>query len=368
MTGKIAVAQPVILGNEREYLLQAFDARQFSGGAFLARFEQAFAGWLGVKHAIAVSSGTAALHLALLAAGVGPGDEVLVPDLAFVAVANAVTYCGAQPVMVDVAQSDWNIQPDLAEAAITPRTKAIIAVHLYGAPADMDALREIAKRRGLALIEDAAEALGSEFGGQKVGGLGDIGCFSFYANKTIMSGEGGMVVTDDDDAAEQVRLLRGQGQQPNEPYWHNVIGFNYRMTEMQAALGLAQLERVDEHLRLRRQVCGWYLEEHLDATYEPQDHHYRSAPAYWMVAVQGWQPLYGLGAALRENGIETRPFFTPLHMLPPYISPTPMPVSTHLWRHGIVLPTHAALTEADVERICEVIFNWDRLWSKFAPK
>jgi perosamine synthetase len=224
-----------------------------SGGHYVSRFEEEFARFCGVRKAIAVCNGTAALHLALAALGVGPGDEVIVPTLTFIATANAVTYTGATPVFVDSEPQTWNLDPARVEEAITPQTRAILVVHLYGQPAQMEAIREIASRHGLAVIEDAAEAHGAKIGERVVGGIGDIGTFSFFGNKIVTTGEGGMVVTDREDLSLLARQLRDHGMSTRR-YWHEIIGFNYRMTNLQAAVGVAQLERIDEILAAKRRT------------------------------------------------------------------------------------------------------------------
>lgn len=349
----IALAQPLALGNEAEYLRQCVERRQFSGGEFLRRFEQAFAGYIGVKYALATSSGTTALHLALLALDIGPGDEVLVPDLTYVATANAVTYCGATPVLVDVELDTWTIDPIAAERAITGRTKAILPVHLYGLPANMGEMLALAARYALAIIEDSAEALGATWRLRKLGGLGDVGCFSFYGNKTITTGEGGMVVTNRRDVAERVHLLRGQGQDPERRYWHTKVGYNYRMSELQAAVGLAQMEDVEHHVEARRTVARWYREVLPEAQWHGRDRTVVSACWMNVLLVPDPGEMAGRLAAL---GIETRPVFTPLHLLPMYAQGgASFPVSEHIWRHGLCLPSHGELTPADVRRVCEVL-------------
>ena len=231
-----------------------------SNGSYIDRFERGFAEYCGVQHALSCANGTVALHLALLALGIGPGDEVICPTLTYVATANCVSYCGATPVFVDSELETWNIDPERVIEAFTPRTRAIIVVHLYGHPAKMDVLLDAARERGIAVIEDAAEAHGALYNGRVVGGLGDIATFSFYGNKILTTGEGGMVVTDDDELASRVRLLKGQGQDPARRYWFPVVGFNYRMTNIAAAIGLAQLENVDWLVARRRENLLWYRE------------------------------------------------------------------------------------------------------------
>ena len=257
----IPVAAPTLGGNERAYVLECLDSTWISSsGRFLDAFEADFARFCGVSHAVAVNNGTTALHLALTALGIGPGDEVIVPNLTYIASANAVTYCGAKPVFVDCEPLTLNLDPDCIEARITPRTRAIMPVHLYGHPADMDRIIRLAARHDLHVVEDAAEAHGATYRGRPVGSFGACATFSFYGNKIITTGEGGMVVTDDSALAARLRLYRGQGLDPQRRYIHPVVGFNYRMTNIAAAIGLAQLERINTILAARRQVAAWYAE------------------------------------------------------------------------------------------------------------
>ena len=258
----IPVAAPTLVGNERAYVMDCLETTWISStGKYIDRFERAFAEFCGVKHAVSCSNGTTALHLALLALGVGPGDEVLVPTLTFVATANAVAYCGARPVFVDSEPDTWNIDPAAGSRRESrSHTRGIVAVHLFGHPADMIAISAVARRHGLFVVEDAAQAHGAECEGRRTGSLGDVAAFSFFGNKIITTGEGGMVVTEDDDIARRMRQLRSQGIDPTRRYWFPVIGYNYRMTNIAAAIGLGQLEKVDWHLNRRQEVVDWYRE------------------------------------------------------------------------------------------------------------
>jgi len=256
---RIPVSQPALIGREKEYVLDCLESNWISSnGKYIGLFEEKFADYLGVKHAIACCNGTAALHVALLALGIGSGDEVIVPTFTYVATANAVVYTGATPVLADCEADTWNIDPAGLEALITPKTRAIIPVPLYGHPCDMDPIMELAKKHGLHVIEDAAEALGARYKGRLCGSMVEISTFSFYGNKTITTGEGGMIVTDNDELADRIRLLKGQGMDPNRRYWFPIVGHNYRMTNIQAAIGLAQLENIDLFLGKRGQIAGWY--------------------------------------------------------------------------------------------------------------
>lgn len=354
----IPVASPLFIGNEKKYVDDCMESGWISSaGKYVELFETGFAEFCGVKHAVACCNGTVALHLALVALDVQPGDEVIVPTLTFVATANAVTYCGAQPVFVDSEPDTWNLDPKQVEAKITPRTKGIIAVHLYGHPAKMYELKEIARRHNLFLLEDAAEAHGAMCDGSIVGSLGDAAAFSFYANKIITTGEGGMVVTNDDALAERARLLRGQGMDPNRRYWHPIIGYNYRMMNLPAAIGLAQLEKIDQQLELRTRIARLYRERLQKVTgLIWQTEQTWARHVYWMFSIvlnqDFWQNRDVVIEMLREKGIETRPVFYSAHSLPPYINSVCggiFPVAENLSDNGISLPTWAGLTEDDID-------------------
>lgn len=352
----IPVSHPVLDGNERRYVMECLETSWISAnGRFVPLFESAFAQYCGVEHAVAVSSGTAALHLALLALGVKPGDEVIVPALTYVATANAVVYCGARPVFADSEPQTWNLDPSELERLITPRTRGIVAVHLYGHPADMDPILKIASRHGLFVIEDAAQAHGAEYRGRRVGRFGSAAAFSFFGNKIITTGEGGMVVTEDGELAERMRWLRGQGMDPKRRYWFPIVGYNYRMTNLQAAVGLAQLERIDQRLEERRRIAQWY-ERHLapleDRVVLPRQQSW-ARHAFWLysIVLGDTAPVERdeVMTRLEERGIETRPVFYPLHVLPPYEeSRVRLPVAEQIANRGISLPTHPLLTEEDI--------------------
>jgi perosamine synthetase len=297
--------------------------------------------------------------------GIGPGDEVILPTLTFVATANAVTYTGATPVLVDSEPYTWNIDPETVVRAITSRTRAIIAVHLYGHPADMDTLRDLADRHGLTLIEDAAEAHGARYKGRRTGSLGDVAVFSFFGNKIITTGEGGMVLTDDAALAERCFFLENQARQKENPYWHPEIGYNYRMTNLQAALGVAQLERIEELIavRIRNAVhYGRRLAEVPGLSLPP--HAEWAENVYWMYTVLV-EDAYGLDrdatmARLRERGIDTRPAFYPIHTLPMYQCGLHLPVAEEIGRRGINLPSGATLTSEQVDLVCDALLEIGR--------
>jgi perosamine synthetase len=357
----IPVAAPMLVGNEKAYVTDCLESTWISSsGQYVGRFESEFADFCGVKYAVACCNGTAALHLALSALGVGPGDEVIVPTLTFVATANAVVQCGARPVFVDSEAETWNMDPTLIAAKITPRTKGIVVVHLYGHPVDMDPIMSTARRHGLFVVEDAAEAHGAEYKQRKVGSIGDLGTFSFYGNKIITTGEGGMVTTNDSTLATKVRQLKGQGIDANRRYWFPIIGYNYRMTNVAAAIGLAQLEKSQWHIGRRLEVAGWYRDL-LRAVpgVTGQGEQQWAKHAYWMFTVMLAEPVQlqrdDVISMLLQDGIETRPVFYPIHILPPYAHSSPgesFPTAERIAERGISLPTWAGLNYDDVSYVC----------------
>jgi perosamine synthetase len=345
----IKVSDVTMFGNELRYVTEAVREGSVSWhGRFVREFETAFAQYVGSKHALACCNGTAALHLALEAAGIGPGDEVIVPVLTYVATANAVRHAGARPVFVDVDPTTWCMNVDEADRAITSRTKAILPVQLYGHWPDMGLLQHICKRRQLMLIEDAAEALTAHWKSQHAGTFGIAGAFSFFANKTITCGEGGMVVTNSDGVADTVRRLRAHGmEQSIHQYYHDRLGYNYRMTNLQAAVGLAQLETLPV-LQSRRVEVVHYYRTHL-SEFEQQWSSVTAIPSNWMftVLVPKGVSVTDVRARMAEDGVETRPSFLPLSTLPMYSdSLRSFPVASDISNRGLCLPTHAGLTVA----------------------
>ena len=360
----IPVASPVLNGNEKAYVDDCIETGWISScGKYVEAFERQFAAFCEVEHALTCSNGTVALHLALMALGVGPGDEVLLPTLTYVATANAVLYCGASPVFVDSDPRTWNMDVSAIEKKVSPRTKAIIVVHLYGLPVDMDPVTAVARRHGLRVIEDAAEAHGARYNGRPVGSIGDIATFSFYGNKVITCGEGGMVVTRDGDLARQVRVLKGQGMDPQRRYWFDVVGYNYRMTNIGAAIGLAQLEKVQWHIKRRRENAAWYREDlsacpHLVLQAEMP----WAESVHWMTTVLlADQPALERDEVMKrlaEDGIETRPVFYPMHALPMYAARSAgerFPVADRVAARGFNLPSGAALTRGDVRYVADTL-------------
>jgi perosamine synthetase len=332
-----------------------------SVGEYVDRFENAFSTVSGASHCVTCANGTVALHLALLALDVKPGDEVLVPDLTFVAPANAAVYCGATPVLVDVERDTWCIDPAQLEALITPRTRGIIAVHLRGHPADMDAITAIARRHGLFVVEDAAQAHGAQVRGRPVGSIGDIGTFSFFGNKMLTTGEGGMVTTNDAAIAARIRLLKNQGMTQERRYWHPVVGYNYRMTNIQAAIGLAQVERFEALLARHREVATWYRQELAGVPgLRWQDERDWAGHAWWQfVAIA--EDEFGCERdtalkRLKEAGIDARRLYYPLHQVPIHEAAARgrrFPVADDLSNRGICLPTWSGLQRDDVNYVCE---------------
>jgi perosamine synthetase len=362
---KIPVAVPFFKGNEKKYLNQCIDTGWVSSkGEFIEKLETGFAKLVGTDYATSTSNGTVSLHLALVALGLKPGDEVIMPDLTYIATANTVRYCGAIPVFVDVEKDSWNIDPKLIEEKITKKTKGIVPVHLYGLPANMDAINDIAKKYGLFVLEDAAEAHGAKYKGKMVGGLGDLGSFSFFGNKIITTGEGGMVTTNSKELYEKMRLLKSQGVDPNKSYWHIMLAYNYRMTNMQAAVGLGQLEDFDWHLAQRKRVAQSYInffKEHEDLfSYQIYSKDYTHA--YWMFSIYLKEKVKisrdELMRKLAEKGIETRPVFYPMHIMPPYKHEGNYPVTEDISSRSLNIPTHAHLTEVDIINICKLIMNY----------
>ena len=359
----IPVFEPKIGAEEISRVVEALERGEISGsfGEAIPNFESQFAEYCECRHAIAVSSGTTALHLAVAAAEIGAGDEVLVSASTNIATALAVHHQGAVTVPVDSEEMTWNLDLEKLESLITPRTRAIIPVHLFGHPVDMDRLRGIADRHDLLIIEDAAEAHGATWRGRKVGSFGDMACFSFYANKVITTGEGGMVTTNDDALAARLRLLRNLAfTKPR--FRHELAGFNFRMTGYQAGMGLAQLDKIENIIAQKRQVAATYREL-LSGTVGIQfpEEAAWARNVYWMVCVVIGND-FGisrdrLADSLRNDGIDTRTFFCPMNQQPclrlPENGPPPCPVADHLWESGLYLPSTNDLPTETIAWICE---------------
>lgn len=356
---KIPVYQPSLRGRERDYVLDCLDSTWISSkGKYISEFEQKFSSYTNVKHAACVSNGTVALHLALVILGIGPGDEVIVPTLTYIASVNAITYTGAKPIFVDSERETWQMDPQDVARKVTSRTKAIMAVHLYGHPCKMDELVMLAKQHGVFLIEDCAEAFGTLYKDQHVGSFGDIGTYSFFGNKTITTGEGGMVVTNDETLHSRLVHYKGQGLAAHREYWHDVIGYNYRMTNICAAIGLAQLERASEFIQRKREIAAFYKEHLAGLPVEFHEQAENSFHSYWMssILVRNAAQRDPLRQHLADSGVETRPVFYPVHTMPMYADRYQRHIVAEDigWR-GINLPSWPDLTDSSVQEICESI-------------
>jgi len=364
----IPVSEPVLLGNEKKYVMDCLDTLWISSlGKYIPLFEEAFASYCGVKHGIACANGTTGLHMALEVLGVGPGDEVIIPDFTIIVSANVVMLAGATPVLVDVERDTWCIDPAKIEAAITPRTKAIMVVHMYGHPSDMDPIREIARRHGLSVIEDCCQSHGATYKGRMTGSLSDIAVFSFYGNKVITTGEGGMLVTNDAGHAERARTYRDNGFQIPR-FVHAVRGMNYRLTNMQAAIGLAQTEKLDFAVARKREIAHAYLEhlhgfEHITLPVERP----WARNVYWMFSILV-NDSFGMTkdevmAALKARGVDSRSFFYPMSQQPALRGDDPRfpdlrgqwPVSDDIARRGLYLPSGIGLTAEQVRFCAETL-------------
>jgi perosamine synthetase len=365
---RIPVCQPYLNGREMEYVQDAVCSTWISSqGKYLERFEQEFPAYIGMKHGTSTCNGTTALHLALRAIGIGPGDEVILPSFTMIATAFAICYCGATPVLLDADQGDWNLDVSKLAAAISPKSKAILVVHIYGHATDMDPILEVASRHNLAVVEDAAEAIGSEYKGRKCGSLGTISCFSFFANKNITCGEGGMVLTNEDSLHDRLRYLKNLSfpLSKGREYVHDEIGYNYRMSNLHAALGCAQLERVDEYVGMRRRNAALYADRLRDipGLRLPVERSW-AKNTYWMYGVLR-EEEFGVSREelmekLAAHGIDTRRFFKPMHLQKSirqhgFRAPFAMPVSEYLGETGLYLPSSSSLGVEDIDYIAETL-------------
>lgn len=361
---KYPVYQPCLTGKEKMYVDECMNTSWISSkGHFVTDFENAFASYIGVKHGVAVFNGTVAIHLALMALNIKEGDEVIVPSFTYVASANPVVMVGAKPIFVDSLMSSWQMDPADVEKKISSKTKAVIAPHMYGHPCDMDALCAICKKNNIFLIEDCAEAIGSQYHGKMIGSFGDISCFSFFGNKTITCGEGGMVVTNDDDLYIKSANLKNQGLSPIREYWHDVVGYNYRMTNIQAAIGLAQFEHIEPIIKDKIDNANWYMEELEDLPvifHKPSEED--MVHTYWMCSIlcEDMSTRDGLRAYLKENGVETRPTFNTIHTMPMYLDSNgqSFPIAESLAERGMNLPSYPQLTRKDIHTICSFIHEY----------
>ncbi|MBU0495230.1 MAG: DegT/DnrJ/EryC1/StrS family aminotransferase [Chloroflexi bacterium] len=362
----IRVNVPLLGDRERELVLECLESTWISGrGPYVTRFEEMFAGYCGMRYGVSTPTGTTALHLALATLGIGPGDEVIMPALTIASCAFAIAYTGARPVLVDSEPVTGNLDPAQVEAKVTPQTRAIMPVHLYGHPVDMDPVLDIARRHALHVVEDAAEAHGALYRGRVAGGMGTIGCFSFYANKLVTTGEGGMMVTSDPALAEHADRLKELAHVPGHRFLHDEIGFNYQMTNLQAALGIAQLERIDEAIAKKRWMADQYAAQLADVpglllpTEAPW-----ARSVYWMYAVRVTEESSlsrdEVMAALRERGVDTRTFFVPMHQQPVFerlgwFAGERYPVAEALSETGFYLPSGLAITADQIQAVCEAV-------------
>lgn len=359
----IPVAEPSLDGNELKYVADCVKTGWVSSsGDYIKKFQEGFSKYCGVKYGVAVANGTVALHLALESLGIKKGDEVIIPSLTFVATANTVKYTGAKPVFIDSEPRTWNIDPEKIKEKITTKTKVIMPVHLYGHPCNMDRIKEIAEKHNIAIIEDAAEAHGAEYKNKKIGSLSDISCFSFYGNKILTTGEGGMCLTNDKKIAEKIEQLKDHGMSKERKYYHHNLGYNYRLTNIQAAIGLAQLEKIEKTIEIKRKNAQLYnslLKDIKNVTLPIEEPWAKNV--YWMYSIL-IEKNYKLKrdeliTKLKNEGIETRPFFIPLHKMPYLDEGLKLPIAEELGEKGINLPSSTKLTKEQIEKISETISN-----------
>jgi len=354
--------KPSLTGNEKEYLLRALDSTWISGGEFVDKLEADFANVIGKEFSVSTSNGTTALHLALMGVGLGAGDEVIVPGFTFVAPANMVLQTGAKPIFADIDKDTWCVDCSSIEKCLTNKTKAIIAVHVYGNVCDMDRIKDISSLNNLIIIEDVAEAAFSRYRGRFAGSIGDLGCFSFQATKTITTGEGGIVLTDNPEFNKEMRILRDHGMRQEKRYWHDRIGYNYRLTNLQASLGCAQLDMLEGIINEKRRIHMEYKNRLSNVPGIKMQHipDYVS-PVMWTIAIQ-IDPDYFPGdrdnimKKLLDLNIETRPGFYPFSVMPIYDCPR-LPVAEEVSRNIISLPSFASIKNSEIEYICDKLFD-----------
>lgn len=357
MKSKIPIYQPSLDGNEKKYVNECLDTNWISSrGEFIKKFEDSFCSFIGANHAVSCANGTVALHLALVTLGIGPGDEVIVPSFTYIASVSTITLTGATPVFVDSLEDTWQMDPEQVRKKVNSKTKAIMAVHLYGHPCEMDSLVNISKENNLFLIEDCAEAFGSLYKNKHVGTFGDISAFSFYGNKTITTGEGGMVITNDETLYDRAYHLRMHGLAKYREYWHDVFGFNYRMTNICAAIGLAQLENAKDKIARKRKVAELYDKKLSGLPVKTHKQHKDVFHTYWMYSILVNSPdeREQLREHFKADLIETRPTFYPVHTMPMFSQKyQKLIVAESLGWRGINLPSYPALTEEQIDQIAE---------------
>ena len=362
----IPVNEPLIGEKEFTYVNECLKTGWISsGGKFITEFEEKFAAYINKKHGIAVNNGTNALILALRVLDLPRGTEVIMPTFTIISCALACIYNNLKPVLVDCDVDTWNMNVSQIEEKITNKTKVIMVVHVYGHPVEMNSVIEMAKKYNLYIVEDAAEAIGAEYKGQKCGIFGDLSCFSFYANKTITTGEGGMVLTDDDKLAEKLRRLRNLGFIPQHRFYHEELGYNFRMTNIQAAIGLAQLERIEEHINIKRKIGKLYTEflKHILYLQLPVEKEW-AKNIYWMYGIvldeKTRVNAEGFGKKLLRNGIQTRPFFLGMHEQPAFhkmglFINEHYPVAERIAKQGLYLPSGLTLKEKEIKKIAKAM-------------
>ncbi|HCA41822.1 MAG TPA: perosamine synthetase [Bacteroidetes bacterium] len=359
MSYKIPVYQPSLNGNEKKYVNECIDSNWISSkGEYVNKFEEKFSEYIGVKHSTTVCNGTVALHLALVTLGIGEGDEVIVPSFTYIASVSSISHSGAKPVFADSLESTWQLDPEDVKRKITDKTKAIMCVHIYGNPCEMDEICKIAKENNIFVIEDCAESFGSKYNNKYTGTFGDISTFSFYGNKTITTGEGGMVVTNDETLYDRAYHFKMHGLAKYREYWHDVIGYNYRMTNICAAIGLAQLEKADEKIKMKRDLFVKYKDKLKDLPLEFQNENLNVLNTYWMITIltSNINERDGLREHLKNASIETRPSFYPVHTMPMYATKYQrLPVAEKLGWCGINLPSYPELKDEEIDFISNSI-------------
>lgn len=362
----IPVNEPLLGDAARQNVLRALEDGWISSeGPFVTEFERRWAAYCGMDYGVAVSSGTTALELAFACAGLREGDEVIMPSFTIISCVLAILEAGGVPVLVDCDPETWCLDVEQVAERVTPRTKAILAVHIYGHPVDMDPLLELAERHGLLLIEDAAEAHGAEYRGRRVGGLGDMSCFSFYANKIVTTGEGGMVLTRSAELASRLRSGRNLAFTSERRFYHTELGHNYRLTNLQAAIGVAQVDAIEQHVRLKREMGAYYtaLLQHVDGLQLPVERPW-AKNVYWMYGIVLKDEIAigtdELAARLRQRGVDTRPFFLGMHEQPVLramglFAGERYPVTERIARRGLYLPSGLTLTREQQDIVCAAL-------------
>lgn len=355
----IPIYQPTLSQAATDNVLDCLNTNWISSkGTYIPAFESAFCDYTGARFASTVSNGTVALHLALLALGIGHGDEVIVPTFTYVASVNAIRYTGATPIFADSVDSTWQLSPDSLEEKISPATKAIMVVHLYGHPCDMRSIMGIAERHGLHVIEDCAEAIGTLYEGKHVGNFGAISTFSFFGNKTITTGEGGMVITDDPTLISRVNHLKGQGLAKDREYWHESVGYNYRMTNIAASIGLSQMPLIEGFVSKKRNIAEMYRDNLRGLPLSVHGEANGCRHSYWMVSIllDEFSHRDELRNFLRKKDVETRPTFYPVHTMPMYSDRFErLPIAENLSMRGINLPSWPSLTDTQVQYVTNSI-------------